>query len=159
MLQCKLKGKGGIWFNYDKKYLKLLKNEESFMIKDEEISNKQQKCYIINNTWYVVDKNNNVVHTATTPTINKGHTSKLLTGKNEKRLTYTKKEIIKKQSTYNERRALNDAVNNCKLGYEKAWNLISTKFSIPYSVNRNEYLQKEGLCVDALKFLYIILSK
>ena len=157
MLQCKLKD--GTWFNYEKKYLKLLKNEESFKIKDKEISKEPKRCYIINNTWYVVDKNNNVVHTATTQTINKGHTSKLLTGKNEKRLTYTKKETIKKQSTHNERRALNDAVNNCKLGYKNAWNLIAIKFNIPNDTNRNEWLQENGLCKDALDFLYIILSK
>ena len=157
MLQCKLGD--GMWFNYEKKYLKLLKNEESFQIKDKEISKDPQRCYIINNTWYAVDKNDNVVHTATTPTINKGHTSKLLTGKNEKRLTYTKKETIKKQSTHSERKALNDFVNNCKLGYKSAWNLIATKFNVPNDTNRNEWLQENGLCKDAIEFLYTILSK
>ena len=64
-----------------------------------------------------------------------------------------------KQSTHSERKALNDIVNNCKLEYKSAWNLIAIKFNVPNDTNRNEWLQENRLCKDATDFLYIILSK
>lgn len=93
----------------------------------------------------------------TLQTLLKGHLNKLFTGKNEPRKAITYNKI--KKSSDKERKALNDIVNSCKLGYMKAWNIISVKFNIPNNTNRSIWLQENGLSGEAIDFLCDVLSK
>lgn len=93
----------------------------------------------------------------TLQTFLKGHLNKLFTGKYEPRKAITYNKI--KKSSDEERKALNDIVNSCKLGYMKAWNIISVKFNIPNNTNRSIWLQENGLSAEAIDFLCNILSK
>lgn len=154
----KMKNEKGIIFNGKEMGLNVIKDIKSgrvvqvFKNYKTDDENDVIECVVQDNKKIKNLKDGYIV---TLQTLLKGHLNKLFTGKNEPR----KRIEHKSKSSDKERKALNDIVNSCKLGYMKAWNIISVKFNIPNNTNRSIWLQENGLSGEAINFLCDVLSK